>query len=178
MCRVRGIEEESPGIQWKSQLCNLNILTVGFASLPSVFPRWNSLRSVYHTLSRWRALGRTLMGADLCLLRVPSAAQRARHGSWGHGRSALPMSHRKGSTSSSFCTFLSLLDRTAAFLRKSSGGIFWRNSCTLIHPLETPALSKQFPFQERANFKASSGLKTKTLPPQNSEEKHVSSYPL
>lgn len=66
MCRVRGIEEESPGIQWKSQLCNLNILTVGFASLPSVFPRWDSLRRVYHTLSRWRALGRTLMGADLC----------------------------------------------------------------------------------------------------------------
>lgn len=85
MCRVRGSEEESPGLHWKSLLCNLNIVSVVFTSPPTVLPRWNSLRRVFNTLSRWGALGPVLMGADWCLLPgVPTATQHVRHGGWCH----------------------------------------------------------------------------------------------
>lgn len=129
MCRVRGSEEARPGLHWKSLLCNLNIVTVGLASPPTVLPRWNSLRRVFNALSAGELWAWCWwMGADFCLLlRVPAATQHRRPGSWCMTGLFFPMSQRKGSISSSSCPFLSLLYLTAAFLRKSSEGIFWRN---------------------------------------------------
>lgn len=92
MCRLRGSEEESPGLHWKSLLYNLNIVTVGFASPPTVLPRWNSLRRVFNTLSHWRCWWEQ---TSVCCW-VSTVTQQARHRSWCQERAVLPHEPKEG----------------------------------------------------------------------------------
>lgn len=87
----------------KGLLQNLNMINVVFASPPTVLPRWDSLGRVLNMDSHWRALGLTLMGADICLLLCVPITSRcvATRAGVGRGLSS-PMKPSKGSNNFSF----------------------------------------------------------------------------
>lgn len=99
----KGKQVGEPWFTLKGLLQNLNMINVVFASPPTVLPRWDSLGRVFNMDSHWRALGLTLMGADVCLLLcVPITSHHvATRAGVGRGLSS-PMKPSKGSNNFSF----------------------------------------------------------------------------
>lgn len=132
-----------PWFTLEGLLYNLNIVNVGFASPPTVLPRWNSLERVFNTYSHRRALGLMLMGADICLpLRVLIAAWHASCRSWKqniHERSVVAHELKRAAAAlSSSCIFLSIPAPPALRTsRATTGAMEPKANSVSLHPGST-----------------------------------------